>query len=558
MNNTLKKILAITLTCALTLGLTACNQSGDTPTGTNSNEGTGGDISFEEGTAPPIDQNAPTGHLVYLTYETNFETSNEENLTKFESQYGGTIEVSLTGSGNEYFDKLGTMVSTGTSPDLVRYEWRSFPHAMSYNVYTALDSYIDANSDLWKDIKDVADQFMYNGKHYYFPYQLKTNFCLNYNALTFQEANLTDPMELLEKNQWTWSAFEQLITDWCNKDSNHIGYNGVGGMAFVLTTGKKVVDVKDDVITCNLKDQDVTRCMQWLEKLHKNGLTGVTEAQNTETGHSNGYEAPDAAFIDGNLLFLGMDPSWTYPAAKEALDKKGIDNEMKFVPFPRDDNSDTYYHGIDTFGYLIPSGAPNVKGAVDWINFLRTEEIDPENMAKAKDNATDDTPVYKAKCSNKDCGDTSENADSKGRHVYTAEEDEQGIIECPSCGTPREEKYKVVWDPDVYDLWMELKSTDGRFTMLFDNCYGFNDDLTTMFQGGETPLIDGPVFGDFSYTQLVEKNSSTVEAYLNEYRELMKQNAAGNLATMPLETEPAVSGTAASTGDTANTTASTN
>lgn len=538
MNNTLKKILAIGLTCAITLGLTACNQEGDGPAGTNG----GGDNTVEdisrlpEATAPTIDNTAPTGHLVYLTYESNFASASEVNLAKFESQYGGTIEAKLCGSGNDYFVQLGMLVTSGSSPDLVRYEWRSFPHAMSYNVYTPLDSYIDINSDMWKDMKDVADQFIYNGKRYYFPYMTKTNFALNYNLLTFQEANLTDPMDLLKKNEWTWSAFENLLIDWCNKDSNHIGYNGVGGMAFILTTGKKVVDVTNDSITSNLKDQDVTRCMQWLERLHKNGLTGVTEIQTTNTGHSNGYEPPQDAFVDGNLLFLGMDPSWTYGAAKEALDTKGIDNEMRFVPFPRDDNSDTYYHGIDTFGYLIPAGAPNVKGAVDWINFLRAEEINPENIAKAKNDAIDDSPVYKAKCGNKDCGDTSENADSKGKHIYTDEE--KDLTECPVCGTPREEKYKVVWDSDVYDLWMELKSTSGRFKMLFDHCYGFNDDVSNLFQSGETPLIDGPVFFDVSFTQMIESQYDTLEAYLNEYRDLMKQNAAGNLATMPVEETP--------------------
>ncbi len=539
MNNTLKKILAVGLTCAMTLSLAACNQDeGGGPSNSGNGDGSQGgiDAPLEEATAPPIDDTAPTGNLVYLTYETNFATASEENLAKFETQYGGTIETKLCGSGNEYFVQLGMLVTSGSSPDLVRYEWRSFPHGMSYNIYTPLDDYIDINSDLWKDMKDIADQFMYNNKHFYFPYQLKTNFAINYNLNTIQEANLQDPMVLLEKNEWTWSTFEQMLKDWCNKDPNHIGYNGVGGQSFILTTGKKTIDVTNDVITNNLKDQDISRCMQWLEKLHKEGLIGVTEAQNTETGHSNGYEAPEAAFVDGNLLFLGMDPSWTYPAAMEALDKKGIDNEMRFVPFPRDDNSDTYYCGIDTFGYLIPSGAPNVKGAVDWINFLRTEEVDPENIAKAKDTATDDTIVYKSKCGNNDCGDTSENADNKGRHIYT--DDEKDLTECPICGTPREEKYKVVWNSDVYDLYMELKSANGRYVMLFDNGYGFNDDVGKILRDGETPMVDGPVFGDFSFTQLVEANYDALESYLNEYRELMKQNASGNFATMPVENTP--------------------
>ena len=533
MNNTLKKILAIGLTSAMTLSLAACTQDdGGNGGGDNSTQGDL-DAPLEEGTAPPIDEEAPTGHLVYFTYETDFETSSEENLTKFETKYGGTIEVNLCSSSLEYFPQMGTLVTSGSSPDLVRYEWRSFPHGMSYNIYTPLDGYIDINSDLWKDMKPLADQFKYNNKYYYFPYQSKTNFAINYNALTIREANLEDPMDLLEKNQWTWSTFEQMLKDWCNKDSNHIGYNGVGGQSFILTTGKKTIDVTDTDIINNLRDQDISRCMQWLEKLRKDGLIGATEAQTTETGHNNGYEAPDAAFVDGNLLFLGMDPSWTYGAAKESLYNKGIDEEMKFVPFPRDDQSDTYYCGIDTFGYLVPSGAPNVKGAVDWINFLREEETDPENIAKAKEKAIDDTIQYKSKCGNNDCGDT-ENGDSKGRHIYT--EEEKDMTECPICGTPRDEKFKLVWDSDVYDLWMEMKSATGRFTMLFDNGYGFNDDVGKILRdGNENAVVDGPVYHDASFTQLVEANYDALEVYLEEYRTLMKKNAAGETVTMPAE-----------------------
>lgn len=520
MNNSVKKIIALSLSGAMVIGLSACNNEGG-----GSNATGGGNETFAEATAPPIDEKAPTGNVTYLTYETDFESSNQVNLAKFETELGGTIEIITSGSGNEYFEKLGTLVASGSSPDLVRYEWRSFPHGMSYNMYTPLESYIDINSDLWKDMKPVADQFKFNGHYYYFPNELKTNFALNYNQITIENGNLDDPMKLLAEDKWTWTAFEKMLKDWCDKDPNHIGYNGVGGMAFVLTTGKKVVEVNGSDIINNLRDADVTRCMQWLEKLHKGGLTGVTEEQTAATSHSNGYESPQAAFVDGNLLFLGMDPSWTYPAAKEELDKQGKDNDMRFVPFPRDDNSTTYYHGIDTIGFLVPNGAKNIKGAVDWINFIHTQATDPENLAKAKEDALDDRIVYKSKCLNKECGDTSENADSKGRHIFTDEENEAGVDTCPVCGTPREESYKVVWNEDVYDLWLELKSTDGRFNMLFDNCYGFNDDVDKLFQNGETPLIDGPVFGDFSYTQLCEANYNVVEGYLQQYRDRLKEIA---------------------------------
>ena len=408
-----KKPFALVLAAAMTLGLTACSE-GDGGSGGGGNSTTTAatttkapEQSFAEVTAAPIDETAATGTITWLMYEDLLPNNADR------------------GSGDEYFETLGTLIATGDSPDIVRYEWRSFPHAMSYNMYTPLDDYIDLDSDLWKGVKEIAEQFVYNGKHYYVPYQYKTNFALNYNNRVLEENGMQDPMKLVKENNWTWKTFEEMLKKWVDMDPNHIGYNGVGGMSFILTTGTKVIDVKGDQIINNLRTENVTRCMNWLENMRKNGLLGANETQ-IANGASSGYVAPDQAFVDGNLLFLGMDPSWTYPTAKEALDKAGLENEIKFVPFPRDDLSDTYYHGVDTYGYLIPSGAPNVKGALDWIELNRVEETDEENIAKAKADALDDSISYYPKCANSECNDTSDSHDDKGRHIFTAEENEDG------------------------------------------------------------------------------------------------------------------------------------
>lgn len=537
-----KKPIAVLLALALTASITACGPSGnDNPSGGNnggnSTENTG-EQSFQEAETKPIDEEAPTGTIKWLMYE-DLLTNNADMVALFESRYGGSIEQIVTGSGDQYFQTLGTYISTGDSPDIVRYEWRSFPHAMSYNMYTPLDSYIDLDSDLWKGVKDIAEQFVYNSKHYYVPYQLKTNFALNYNNRVLEENGITDPMKMVKDGTWDWNAFENLCKQWKDIDPvNHISYNGVGGMSFVLTTGIKTIDVQGDQIINNLKNENISRCMQWIEGMRKNGLLGAT-ADQMNAGASNGYIDPGQAFTDGNLMFLGMDPSWAYNSAKEALDKAGLENEMKFVPYPKDPLADKYYHGIDTYGYLIPSGAHNVKGALDWIELNRVEETDEENIANAKKDALDDSIQYYPKCANSDCGDTSENADDKGRHIFTKEENESGMSTCPSCGEARREKYKVVWTEEQYDLFTELKSTDGRFEMLFDNCYGFGNEVSTLFQDGNEGILDSPVFGDTSFTSLVESKYDVVEGYLNLYRDILKKNAAGEVVTSAIEEKPA-------------------
>lgn len=528
------KILSIILASASAICAAGCQNGSNSDNGGTDSVQTdkNGDISFTEAQTAAIDEEAPTGKVVYLSYESNFDSSDIVSL--FEKEYGATFEQMMCQSGNAYFDKLGTLISTGSSPDIVRYEWKCFPHGMSYNMYTPLDSYIDINSDLWKDMKDVAEQFIYNGKHYYYPHAITTSYALNYNNRILEENGIIDPMKLYKEDKWTWNAFEEMLKQWCDMNPSHIGYNGVDGMIFVLTTGTKIIDIENGEIKNNLRNENVSRCMLWLENMRRQGLIGALSEQQLATGASSGFTSPDTAFVDGNLLFLGMDPSWTYDSAKESLDTKGIENEIKFVPFPRDELAEKYYCGINTFGYLIPSGSPNIKGAVDWINFNRSEIADEENIAEKKEKALSTAPVYYPKCPNADCGDKSENADDKGRHIFTEEENNEGMNTCPVCDTPRKEKYKVVWTEEQYELYEELIIPNGKFTMLFDHCYGFNDDITGLFAGTDS-LMDGPMYHDLSFTNLLESKYDVLEGYLNNYRDIMKKNAEGETVTYPVE-----------------------
>ena len=250
---------SITALMVTALTITACSGNPNQDEETSKTDSSSV-ISFTEADVVEIDENTPAGKITYLSYESGFEDSASEMITLFETRYDGSFEHILCQSGNAYFERLGTLISTGLSPDLVRYEWRSFPHGISYNMYTPLDTYIDIDSDLWKSVKELAEQFVYNGKHYYYPYKLKTSYSLNYNNRILEEHGMTDPMTPLNENMWTWKAFEDMLKQWCDMDPNHIGYNGVGGMIFVSTTGTKIVDIQGDQIINNLRNENVSRC----------------------------------------------------------------------------------------------------------------------------------------------------------------------------------------------------------------------------------------------------------------------------------------------------------
>ena len=455
-------------------------------------------IIFEEAEVKEIDEDQPTGTIKILIYY-DLVGSSAELVDMFETRYGGSIEQEICTSGNGYFEKLGTLVAADSSPDITRYEWASFPHGISRNMYTPIDSYIDLDSDLWKGMKDIAEEYKYNGKHYYVPYTLTSNFAVNYNRLVLEEYGLPDPLELYRNGEWTWDTFRDILVKWCNASPDHIGYTGVGAMSFIATTGTKIISVENTEIVNNLSSEKIVRCMEFLEDLYRQGLTGT------------GYVDPGEAFVDGNTLFLGMEPVWTYGAACESLYKKNIEYDMAFVPFPRDPLADNYYIAYDSYGYMIPAGAKNIKGAVDWITLNRIETTDPANVATAREKATDSGTKYYPKC-----------PECKYSYVENNTED---LTECPNCGAARKVKFNAYYSEEQYDLLQDMITPEnGKFVMLFDNVNGFNADLSAFFQGGEESLLDGPLYGGASFTQLRESYYYPIETILDEYREKIKNS----------------------------------
>lgn len=501
------KVLSVLLTAALILSIAAC--SGDNPEVTTANNQAQADTSnsttkldLPEASAAPIDENAPAGTVKWLGYY-NIADDQSDHAALFASQYGGEVETELCTSGAGYFESLAIHVSSDLSPDLVRYEWMSFPHGISKNLYTPLNTYLNKDDPMWADVRTSIDRFEYAGKNYYFPQSVGQNFALNYNRTAVEYEALDDPMDLYLAGNWNWNTFKQLITQWCNIGEEYIGYTGVGGMSFTTTTGVKLIDVTNDgQIINNMKNTDIQRCMEFLEGLKKENLVGT------------GYVSPEEAFKDGKLLFLGMNPDWAYGAAQKALTTSGIENEMAVLPFPRDPNSDKYSIGYDTYGYMIPAGAKNIKGAIDWIICGRNNEIDPVKAAESKENATSTDPDYYPRCS--EC-------------KYTFTEDEKLISVCPECNTPRKERFKVIYTPQQYEILEDMKDSS-KFNLIFDDVYGFGDDFTNLFNGSNEngTILDGPLFNGDSYTQMRETYYETIEALLQPYREkLMKDIAEG-------------------------------
>lgn len=463
------------------------------------------DTDFEEGTGELYVQGQKAGTIDALCYY-NIEDVSADQCEMLATKFGGTLVTRSLCTWADYFDKLATLVVADDSPDIVRYDWQAFPWGVSKNMYTALDGWLDAESPLWESEKNAIDEFSYAGKHYYFPSTVSTTattYSIIYNRVLLDNVGLQDPMELYFNDNWNWDTFEDMLEVWANQGEDYIPFtsNIWGGLMFINTTGTTLIDLKDNDIINNMRNENVQRTMDWLTGLKKSGLIG------------DGYIDPGAAFLDGKLLFLGMGLEWGYESAQESLYRSGAPYDIAAVPFPRDPQADAYYITGDTVGYLVPAGASNIQGAVDWIICNRIYETDPVYVEATREEKMDTDIVYYAKC-----------PDCKYNFVDNGNDD---LTECPECGAARKQKYKPVYSADQLRVIDEMNGGE-KIKLIFDNALGFSSEFNEIFTVGEDSVIDGPVYHGASYTQLREENYNTVESYLQPYRDALKAAAEKN------------------------------
>ena len=413
-------------------------------------------------------------------YDITTDPKGDKQSLIFQSEaFGGSIEY-ISAPYPAYVDKLGVLISADDSPDLVMNDVFMYPYTVSRGYFQPLDNYIDLKSSLWKDMKPVADTYAWEGKHYYVPHTYVNTMALNYNRKTIAENGLPDPYELYMNGDWTWDTWRGIMEKFCAKSDDNIGYYATdyGFDALILTTGTPLIGINGGKVSTNFTNANVKRTMDFLDDLRISGL---------------GYDFQYGDWVSPNIfatasdkiLFLVMEPEWTYTAAtSEIQNPVGVDNDIldtvsdfAFVPMPRDPNADAYYQSGDTFGYLVPQGARNIHGAVTFIELCRAYATDKTIQAQVKKDKVSPEPV-----------------------TYTTGKYEG------------KRRWTMTWDAQLYDLLCEMRDP-GRFSLVFENAYDvgydFNDSLSSS-------ITYSALYGE-SWTDKAEWLEETADAYLGEY-----------------------------------------
>lgn len=307
------------------------------------------------------------------------------DLALFKEIYGGEIEYKACDKSDLLYDKLAKCISSGEGIDFFYGgNLDAFPRGVlnTNNWFVPADDYIDFDSELWKDVKEANDQFLWGGKHYLAVAQVTgSNVACIYNRKTMQEAGLDDPADLYAKGKWDWNAFENMLEKFVSADSGHYGIDGWWfEFGLINTIGVPPVGIEDGQLVSNVDSPEMERVQNWMYELYQKGYVAVGEA--------SGWNVFPQHIGEGSLLFY---PVGLYELYKSPDQWKATYGEDAFfVPMPKDPNADAHYTPIGMESYAFVNGGQNPEGVAKFLDCKRFILINKEARSIADSTFIDD------------------------------------------------------------------------------------------------------------------------------------------------------------------------
>lgn len=394
-----KKIAAGALAIVMTAGLTACGGAGggEEITTTTTTQATveinTAELSEEDAQKVADVADLLTGELEnktikWFSFYDPFHASTSGNtkalsLELFEEKYDGEIEYIQT-TWNNRFNDLSTKVVSGDGIDFIAGgDLDSFPKGVTNGMFQPVDPYIDYDSELWSNVKDLNDYFELNGKHYLLATAATAGPVVYYNRQTIENFGFDDPADLLEKGEWTWDTFKQMLLDYCDVDSECYGLDGwFNEQPLMLTCGVPSVELKDGKLVHNFFDPNLERSMNFMKSLSDNGLTLDKNIFAWQTHIEFIGEGKELFYISG-LYEIGSAPEiWTKTF--------GEPEDVMFVPLPKDPEADKYYLPAGLEGYMMCKGAQNPEGVIKFMECILAANTDERTKQIARDKSVND------------------------------------------------------------------------------------------------------------------------------------------------------------------------
>lgn len=304
-------------------------------------------------------------------------------LVAFEERYGGNIEWYQC-THEERYEQLAKSINGDEGIDFFYAgDLDAFPKGAVRSMFIPADDYIDYSSPLWDDVRELNDSFVWNGKHYVTATRIAgDNCCVIYNRKTIREAGLPDPAELYEKGEWTWNAFEDMLSKFVDNENQRYGIDGWWfEFGLTATSGVAAVSMENGKLVNNLSSPAIERVQNWIYKLYSNDYIAIGS-------EDYGWNAKPAYIGEGKTLFY---PCGLYQFYKKSSDwKSTFGDEVFFVPMPKDPQADDYYIPVGMEAYSFVKGGKNPEGVAKFLECKRFVLEDIETLEIADKQMKDD------------------------------------------------------------------------------------------------------------------------------------------------------------------------
>ena len=392
-----KRIISGIAALAMVCGLAACDGSGNEATTTtqftvekNTETLSSEDAAAIDDVAAALEGELENSTIKWLCFFDPFNP-NEYGSTKalsleiFESKYDGVIEYYPTTWSN-YSSKLAESILGGEGIDFTyNSDLTIFPIGVSTKQIQSFDEYIDWSNPLWVEQRELNDQFLLNGKHYNICLQPTSGRVVIYNQNTIDTLGLDDPWELFENNEWTWDAFKRLLVEFVDTESDQFGLDGwFNEQNIMLTCGVPIIEMKNGKLSHNLNDPNIERVMNFMGELNSAGLVIDKSDPRWNWSTHTEYigEGRELFYIDGIGTTDSSPDAWTRTY--------GDAEDVRFVPLPRDPNSDTYYVPAGIEAYVLCKGAQNPEGVMRFMECILTANKDERTQQIADEKRIQD------------------------------------------------------------------------------------------------------------------------------------------------------------------------
>ena len=373
----LRKALCVLAVCCMSLTAFSCSQAAEEPEEVVSYKEIAPETREELASLAAKDERL-TGELenkkIKWLSDWDLNADTPTDLAIFQERYGGEIEWYKCLYAERY-DMLANYINANEGIDFFYAgNFDAFPKGAIRSMFVPCDDYIDFDSDLWKDVKDMNDSVMWKGKHYMTVVEMTGDNCaVLYNRDTIQELGFDDPYELYQDGEWDWEIFEKMLKAFCNPDEQKYGLDGwwfESGLS--ATVGVPYIGLENGTLVSNLTDGNIERVQNFMYDLYNSNCIAIG------VGDFGWSDHPE--YIgEGKELFYPVGLWKLYSEAHKINERTGVDAGWKgifgencmFVPMPKDPESDEYYTPASMNAYCFVKDGQNPEGVGKFLDCKR-------------------------------------------------------------------------------------------------------------------------------------------------------------------------------------------